>query len=188
MDKINKFYAKLDLKRDILKYTLGIEMVYSAIIFIMKYLMKINVSASMSMYNLSILIMILSIIAIVGMKNSDGLPEGMEMADILSYYPIDINKMYIHFMKRIMLFSLVHTAISVVCVAFIGGKISDIIAMILVDIMTTMYMMMSYWIAYGRQIKFEKELKHSVDTGIGVAIILSPIYILLYVIVMGNIH
>jgi hypothetical protein len=60
--------------------------------------------------------------------------------------------------------------------------------MILVDIMTTMYMMMSYWIAYGRQIKFEKELKHSVDTGIGVAIILSPIYILLYVIVMGNIH
>lgn len=176
MDRLKAFYMRAGVKKQKIKTILFWEGLYLFIFVVYKVYVGGFGKTDTAIYNISLFIHVAGMCTFIYSGNKDGRP-GMELANMLEFYPVNIKKLYYLFISDALKFSVVHLLVSILIVSEMNvGYVSYIVAA-LIDIAVFLYFAFCY------NIGFNYGDETSLDSANGVCILLCPILIVSVIII-----
>lgn len=174
MEKILSVYIKAGIKDRKIKAVVIIEALFLLFYFVNAVLLKDF--GETRMYNVSSLVLLAGLNVILEAGNASGIPQGMDLAGMLKFYPLDCRKIYHLFVKESLLFSAVHFIISALMAAGMGKGIMSYVVMFLADLAAVLFYNLCLYIVYGMDT--DNNQKSDGNSGVVgcVCIIMSPFF------------
>lgn len=147
MEKIISVYNKAGIKYRKIKAGVIIEVLFFMVYFVNAVVLKDF--GETRMYTISALMLLIGLNVILETGNASGMTQGMDLAGMLKFYPVDSRKIYHLFVKESLLFSAVHLISSVLMAVGMGNGIMPYFIMVLADLAAVLYYNFCLYMVYG---------------------------------------
>ena len=186
MEKLQSIYRGIHMKTKKGKVIAATESILLISYIVYKCIWNHSADASdITWYNMSVIILQVGLVVFLMRGSTEGMPEGMELWNMLDFYPVDLRKIYPLQIVDIAIFTVIHMVVSLLATTVISGGYEKYMVIAAVEIAAALYTILCCHIGLGRIIKCEKEEEYSMGTVAGVCIVLSPLLIMVIACLYG---